>query len=117
LCALTEAQKIDVNGEVLHRIKLEIARDHPMLCALDVELINGGEKAPRIDALFELRMIDGHVHRRLAVTIDDARNAARATLFPRRSSAGPCARYRFHFSDGRHVDFFASFRSGAAYSG
>src|SRR5262249_29528631 len=99
---LAETQEVDMHRQVLHRIELELARDHPLLGAVDLELVDGGEKAPGIDALLELGVIDRDVERRLAVAVDHARHAARSTLRPARALAGARAGRRLHLLDRRH---------------
>src|SRR5262249_40567784 len=97
-----EPQEVDVHRQIPDRIELKIARDHPMLGAVDLELVDAGEKAPGIDALPELGVIDRDIHRRLAVAVDHAGYAAGSTLCPGGPLAGPCARRRLHLFDGRH---------------
>jgi len=46
LRAFAEPQEIDVHRQVFHRIELEVARDDPLLGAVDVELVDRGEKCP-----------------------------------------------------------------------
>src|SRR5439155_6424293 len=50
-CAFAEPQEVHMHRQVAHRIELEVARDHAVLGALHIELVDGGEEAPRIDAL------------------------------------------------------------------
>ena len=50
-------QKIHVDGQILDRVKLEVARDDALLGTIDVKLVDGGEKAPAVDALLELGVI------------------------------------------------------------
>src|SRR5262249_61245540 len=74
------------------------------LGTVDVELVDGGEKAPGIDALLEIGVIDRDVERRLAVAVDHARHAAGATLGAGGALAGPRPRRRLHLLDGpRHL--------------
>src|SRR5262249_8726306 len=69
--------------------------------AVDVELVDGGEKAAGIDALLEIGVINRDVERRLAVAIDHAGHAAGATLRAGGPLAGPRPRRRLHLPDGR----------------
>src|SRR5262249_5323263 len=80
----------------------EIARDDPMLGAVDLEVIDRREEAPGIDALLELGVVDRDVERRLAVAVDHARYPAGATLRSGGPLAGPRARHRLQLFDGRH---------------
>src|SRR5262249_21296319 len=102
LRAFPQPQEIHVHGQVLYRVELEVARDDPLLAAIDVELIDAGEKAAGIDALLEIGVINRNVERRLAVAVDNARHAAGATLRAGRALAGPRPRRRLHLLDGRH---------------
>ena len=102
LRAFAQPQEIDMDGKVLHRIELEVARNDAVLGAVDVEVVDRGEEVSGIDALLELGMVDRDVERRLAVAVDHARHAAGATLCPGGPLAGPRARRRLHLLDGRH---------------
>ncbi len=97
-----QPQKIHVHRQILHRIELEVARNDPMLGAIDVELVDRGEEAPRIDAAPELFMLDRDAQRGFVVAIDDAGHAAGPALGPRRPLAGARAHRRLHLLDSRH---------------
>ena len=45
-------------GSVLHRIELEVARDHAVLRAIDLEIVDRGEEVAGIDALLEFVVIE-----------------------------------------------------------
>jgi hypothetical protein len=100
--AVAEPHEIHVHRQVLHRVELEIARNHPVLGAVDVELVDGGEEPARIDALLELGVIDRDRDRGLVVAVDHAGDAAGATLGTGGPLAGPRARRRLELLDGRH---------------
>src|SRR5262249_56574603 len=111
---LAEPQEVDVHRQVLDRIELEVARDHAMLGAVELELVDGGEKTPGIDALLELGVVDRNGHRRLAVAVDHARHAAGSTLRPGGPLAGPRARRRLHLLDARHGSYPLESRNESA---
>ena len=102
--AFRHAQEVDMHRQVLDRVELEVARDHAMLRAVDIEIVERGEEAPGIDALAQFVMVEQDHHRGLVLAVDHARHSAGAT----RSPGGPLAafrtRRRFHFQDGRHVE-------------
>jgi hypothetical protein len=101
--AFRHAQEIHVHRQILDRVELEVARDHPVLGTLYIELVNGGEEAPGVDALFQVVVLEQHHDRGLVLAVDDARHAAGITCCPR----GPLATFRthrrFHLLDGCHV--------------
>src|SRR5262245_41297839 len=101
LRAFAQPQKVHVHGQVLHRIELKVARDDPLFGAVDVELVDGGEKAPGIDALLEIGVVNRDVERGLAIAVDHARHAAGSTLRAGGPLAGPRPRRRLHLLDGR----------------
>ena len=91
-----------MDGQILHRIELEVARDDSLFTPVEVELVNGGEKTAGIDALFEIGMIHRNVERRLAVAVDHARHAASAALRPGGALAGARPRHGLDLLDSRH---------------
>ena len=56
--ALPQPHEIDVNRVFLDRVELEIARDHAMLGSVDLEIVEGGQKAAGKNALLEFGGID-----------------------------------------------------------
>ena len=100
--ALAEPQEIHVQRQVAHRIELEIARNDAVLGAVDLDVVNGGQEVPGIDALAQLVMVERDGQRRLVVAIDDAGHAAGATLGPGGPLAAPRTRHRLDLLDGRH---------------
>ena len=99
-----EPQEVDMHRRSLHRIELEVARDHAVLGAVDVEVVERGEEAPGIDALPQLGMIERDRQRGLVVAVDHARHAAGATRCPGGPLAALRTRRRLQFLDGRHVE-------------
>ena len=102
LGAFGEPQEIHMHRQIAHRIELEVARDNPVLGALDVEIVDRGEEAARIDAVLELIMVDRDGERGLVVAVDDAGHAPGPTLGPRGPLAGLRTRGRLQISDSRH---------------
>ena len=100
--AFAQPQEVDMRGRVLHRIELEVARDHALLFAVKFEVVDRGEEAAGIDALAQFRMIERDAERGLVVAVNNARHAAGATLSP----GGPLAALRtcrrFQFPNGSH---------------
>src|SRR5215211_3514164 len=103
LRAFAEPEKIHMDRRVANRIELVVARDHAVLDALDLEIVQSGEEVSRIDALPDVGAIERDCQRGFAVTIDHARHAAGTTLRPGGPLAGLRTRRRFEFLDGRHV--------------
>src|SRR5829696_9016571 len=114
LRAFAEPEKIHMDRRVANRIELVVARDHAVLDALDLEIVQGGEEVSRIDALPDVGAIERDRQRRFAVTIDHARHAAGTTLRPGGPLAGLRTRRRFEFLDGRHVGPLRTMEKGGA---
>src|SRR4029079_2976280 len=93
---------IDMDRQILDRIELEVARNHAVFRSLDLDIVERGEKASRINALTQIGMLEQHQHRGLAVTINHARHLAGATRIPGGPLAALRTRRRLHFPDGRH---------------
>ena len=53
LRAFAQPQEIDMDGKILDRVELKVARDDAVLGAVDIELVDGGEKTTRVNALLE----------------------------------------------------------------
>ncbi len=100
--AFRHTQKIDMHWQILDRVELKVARDHPMFGAIHIEIVQRGEETPGIDALAQFVVVDQDHHRGFVLSIDHARHSAGAT----RSPGGPLAafrtRRRLQFVDGRH---------------
>ena len=90
-------------GMVAHGIELEVARDHPVLGAVDLDVVDGGQEPAGKDALAQFGIVERDGERRLVAAVDDAGHAARATFGPGGPLAGPRTRRRLDFLDGRHV--------------
>src|SRR5262249_22006680 len=111
-----KSQKIDVNGQILDRVELKVARDHPVLGAVDIEIVDGGEKAAGIDALLELGMIDRDVQGRFTIAVNHARHASTAKQRPSGAPTGELARRRLHLLGRRHVESSSAMKRWRAHS-
>ncbi len=100
--ALAEPHEIDVQRQVADGIELEVARDHAVLHAVNLDVMDGRQKMTGIDAVAQIGVIERDRQRRLAVAVDDSGNAARTTLGPGGPLACPRARRRLDQIDGRH---------------
>src|SRR5262249_43768841 len=100
--AFAQPHEIHVQRHVAHGIELEIARDDAVLYAVDLNLMDGGEEAAGIDALAQFGVVERNRQWRLAIAIDDAGDAASATLGPGGPLACPRACRRLDLIDGRH---------------
>src|SRR5690606_30646975 len=67
----TDAQEVDVQGVVLDRVELVVARNDAVLLAIDVEGDDVGEEATVVDALHRVLVGDGDGQGGLLLTIDD----------------------------------------------
>ncbi len=101
--ALSEAHEIDMDRQVTHGIELEVARDHPVLLAVDLDVVDAGQEPAGEDALAQFGIVEGDGERRLVATVDDAGHAALATNGPGGPLAGPWAHRRLDVLGGRHV--------------
>src|ERR1700722_7811683 len=102
--ALAEPHEVHMQRQVANRIELEVAGNDAMLHAVDLDVMNGGEKTPGIDAVVQIGVIERDRQRRLAVAIDDSGNAAGTTFCPGGPLACPRTRRRLDQIDGRHDD-------------
>src|SRR5580658_4562703 len=100
--ALAESHEIHMQRQVAHGIELEVAGNHAMLHAVDLDVMNGRQKTPGIDAVVQIGIVERDRQRRLAVAIDDSGNAAGTTFCPGGPLAGPRTRRRLDQIDGRH---------------
>src|SRR5580704_14026778 len=85
--ALAEPHEVDMQWQVAHRIELEVAGNDAMLHAVDLDIMDGGEKTPGINAVVQIGIVERDRQRRFAVAIDDSGNAAGTTFCP----GGPLA--------------------------
>ena len=100
--AFAEAEKIDVDRNVAHRIELIIAGNDPVARAVDLELVDRGEEMPGKDVLPQLLEIERDRQRGCSVAVDHAGHAAFAPHRPGRSRSGPRPRRRLERLDFRH---------------
>src|SRR6267154_5244734 len=101
--AFAEPHEIDMERKIAHRIKLEVARNHAVLVALEIDVVNRGEKPPRQDALTQLGIVDRNGEGGLVVAIDHSGHSAGATLCPCGPLAACRTSGRLQFLDGRHL--------------
>jgi hypothetical protein len=88
--------------EVTHRIEVEVARNHAVLLALEIDVVNRGQEAAGQDALAQFLVVDRNGHGGLVVAIDHSGNSPGATLCPGGPLAALRTRGRLQFLDGRH---------------
>src|SRR5208282_2604695 len=85
--ALAEPHEVYVQREITDGIELEIPRNDAVFYAVDLDVMNGREKTPGINALAQIAVFERDWQRRLAVAVDDSGHAAGATL----RAGGPLA--------------------------
>ncbi len=56
--AFAEPHEIDMDRKITHRIEMEVARNHAVLLALEIDVVNRGEEPPRQDALAQVGIVD-----------------------------------------------------------
>src|SRR6266404_4327883 len=78
--AFAEPHEIDMERKIAHRIELEVARNHAVLTALEIDVVNRGEKPPRQNALTQLGIVDRNGEGGLVIAIDHSGHSAGATL-------------------------------------
>ena len=100
--AFTEPHEIDMQREVTHRIEVEVARNHAVLLALEVDVVNRGQEAAGQDALAQFLVVDRNGHGGLVVAVDHSGHSPGATLCPGGPLAALRTRGRLQFLDGRH---------------
>ena len=71
-----------MNGFVADRIDLQVAGQHPMLFAADLNLEDAGEETGAAKLLFQFQGVDGNQHRVFLVAVNDAGYAAGAAGLP-----------------------------------
>ncbi len=79
--------EIDVQREITHRIEMEVARNHAVLLALQIDVVNRGEEPAGQDALAQFGIVDRDGHGGLVVAVDHSGHSPGATLCP----CGPLA--------------------------
>src|SRR5882672_590626 len=101
--AFAEPHEIHMDRKIAHRIEMEVARNHAVLLALEIDVVNRGEKTACQDALAQLGVVDRNGHGGLVIAIDHSGYSPGATLCP----CGPLAACRtcgrLQFLDGRHL--------------
>src|SRR5712671_2698024 len=55
--AFAEPHEIDMDRKIAHRIEMEVARDHAVLFAFQIDVVNRGEKPTGQDALAQLGIV------------------------------------------------------------
>src|SRR5260370_35084238 len=92
-----------MDWEIAYPIEMEVALNHAVLLALEIDVVNRGEKPPGQDALAQVGIVDRDGHGGLVVAIDHSGHSAGATLCP----CGPLAACRtcgrLQFLGGRHL--------------
>ena len=100
--AFRDAEEVHVQRQVLDGVELEVARDHAMLGAVDIDMEKRGEEAPGVNTLAQFGMVERDHQRGFVVAIDDARNTTGRPCCP----GGPLATFRTHhrfeFENGSH---------------
>ena len=99
--AFAEPHEVDMDREVAHGIEMEVARDHAVLLALELDVVKRGREASGQDALAQVAVIDRDGHRGLVVAVDHSGNSPGATLCPGGPLAALRTRGRLQFLDGR----------------
>ena len=85
--AFAEPHEVDMEREVAHRIEMEVARNHAVLLALEIDVVNRGQEPAGQDALAQFGIVDRDGDGGLVVAIDHSGNSPGATLCP----GGPLA--------------------------
>src|SRR5579863_8869693 len=91
-----------MDRKITHRVEMEVARNHAVLLALKVDVVDRGEKPASQNALAQIGVVDRNGYGGLVVAIDHSGHSPGATLGP----GGPLAALRtcgrLQFLDGRH---------------
>ena len=85
--AFAEPHEVDMDRKITHRIEMEVARNHAMLFAFQIDVVNRGEEPAGQNALAQFGIVDRDGHGGLVVTIDHSGHSPGATLCP----CGPLA--------------------------
>src|SRR5271169_819343 len=91
-----------MDREIAHRIEMEVARNHAVLLALQIDVINRGQKPASQNALTQVGIVDRNGYGGLVVAIDHSGHSPGATLCPGGPLAALRTRGRLQFLDGRH---------------
>ena len=85
--AFAEPHEVDMDREIAHRIEMEVARNHAVLLALQIDVVNRGEEPAGQDALAQFGIVDRDGHGGLVVAVNHSGHSPGATLCP----CGPLA--------------------------
>src|SRR5262249_12151602 len=85
--AFAEPHEVDVDRKILHRIEMEVARNHAVLLALEIDVEQCGEESARQNTLAPFAVVYQYRHLGLVVAIDHSGPFPGATLCP----CGPLA--------------------------
>ena len=85
--AFAESHEVDMNRKIAHGIEMEVARNHAVLLALKIDVVDRGEEPAGQDALAQFDIVDRDRRGGLVVAIDHSGHSPGATLGP----CGPLA--------------------------
>ena len=88
-----EAHEIDMDGAVGDRVHLQVAGQHPVFLAADLDLEHAGEETGAPELLQQVQGVDGNQHRGFLVAVNHGRNPAGAAGRPGRALAGAFAQF------------------------
>ena len=100
--AFAEPHEIDMDREIANRIEVEVARNHAVLLALEIDVVNRGQEPAGLNAQAQFGIVDRNRRGGQVVTIDHSGNSPGATLCPGGPLAALRTRGRLQFLDGRH---------------
>src|ERR1700684_11290 len=80
--AFAEPHEVDMERKITHRIEMEVARNHAVLLALEIDVVNRGEEPAGQDALAQIGIVDRDGYGGLVVAIDHSGHSPGATLCP-----------------------------------
>src|ERR1700682_2475394 len=101
--AFAEPHEIDMEWKIARRIEMEVTRNHAVLLALEIDVVNRGEKPAGQDALAQFGIVDRYGYGGLVVAIDHSGHSPGATLCPCGPLAACRTSGRLQFLDGRHL--------------
>ena len=87
--AFAEPHEIDMDRDVPDRIELEVARDHAVLRAVDLEVVKRGQEVARVDSLAQLLVIERDGERGFVVAVDHVRARGPRDALPGRPPCRP----------------------------
>ena len=65
-----------MQGPVVDAVELIVARDNPLLAALDIDLVDRRQKVPRVDELVDFAPVERNCLGGVTAAINDCGNAA-----------------------------------------